>query len=91
MRNRCWLKWALMFALTVCIVSCKDKRHDAAQRMVKEWSNRELLFPEHPVFTRFVKDTVPYRIPPSDYKVVVYVDSVDCLSCRLQLFRWKDL
>ena len=64
------MKWALMFALTVCIVSCKDKRHDAAQRMVKEWSNRELLFPEHPVFTRFVRDTVSYRIPPLYWGII---------------------
>ena len=42
------------------------------------------------MFTRFVTDTVPYRIPKSDYKVVVFVDSVGCISCKLQLPKWKE-
>ena len=43
-----------LLVLSVCL-SCQDNKKDQAQRMVKEWSNRELLFPEHPVFTRFVR------------------------------------
>ena len=58
--------------------------------MVKEWNNKEIRFPDNPVFTRFVTDTVPYRIPKSDYKVVVFVDSVGCISCKLQLPKWKE-
>ena len=42
------------------------------------------------MFTRFVTDTVPYRIPKTDYKVVVFVDSVGCISCKLQLPKWKE-
>ena len=58
--------------------------------MVREWNNKEISFPDNPVFTRFVTDTVPYRIPKTDYKVVVFVDSVGCISCKLQLPRWKE-
>lgn len=58
--------------------------------LVNEWNNKEICFPAHPVFTRQLTDTVLYRIPKSDYKVVVFVDSVGCVSCKLQLSRWKE-
>lgn len=37
-----------------------------------------------------MKDTIDYQIPASDHKVVVYVDSIGCVSCKLQLSRWKE-
>ena len=37
------------------------------------------------------KDTVDLDFKDADYKVVTYVDSVGCTSCKLQLHRWKEL
>ena len=71
-------------------MSCQKNERAKIEFLVKEWNNKEIRFPDNPVFTRFVTDTVPYRIPKSDYKVVVFVDSVGCISCKLQLPRWKD-
>ena len=72
------------------LFSCSDdKKHDI-EVLVKEWNNKEIRFPENPIFTRYVTDTIPYRIPKTDYKVVVFVDSVGCISCKLQLPRWKE-
>lgn len=82
----------LVFILfsSLFLFSCTDdKKHDI-EVLVKEWNNKEIRFPDNPVFTRFVTDTVPYRIPKTDYKVVVFVDSAGCISCKLQLPRWKD-
>lgn len=82
----------LVFILfsSLFLFSCSDdKKHDI-EILVKEWNNREIRFPENPVFTRFVTDTVPYRIPKTGYKVVVFVDSVGCISCKLQLPKWKE-
>ena len=42
------------------------------------------------VFTRFASDTTNFVIPTSDYKVLVFVDSIGCTSCKLQLSRWKE-
>ena len=71
-------------------MSCQKNERAKIEFLVKEWNNKEIRFPDNPVFTRFVTDTVPYRIPKSDYKVVVFVDSVGCISCKLQLPRWKE-
>lgn len=45
----------------------------------------EYNFPSKMRFTKFASDTVDYQIPVSNYKIVVYVDSLDCTSCKLQL------
>ena len=57
--------------------------------MVKEWTGKEIKFPERSVFTVQGKDTVDFTYQDADYKVLVYVDSVGCTSCKLQLDRWK--
>lgn len=80
---------SLLF-LTSIFVSCQETERERISLLVKEWDGKEILFPGNPVFTRLVKDTVPYRIPKTDYKVVVFVDSVGCISCKLQLPRWKE-
>ena len=76
----------------ICIVlftACSDSREEAVYRLVKEWTGKEIKFPERSVFTVQGKDTVDFTYPNADYKVLVYVDSVGCTSCKLQLDRWK--
>ena len=82
----------LVFILfsSLFLFSCSDDKKHNIEVLVKEWNSKEISFPDNPVFTRFVTDTVPYRIPKTDYKVVVFVDSVGCISCKLQLPRWKE-
>lgn len=72
-------------------MSCQNSERKQIEQLVKEWTDREILLPEGPVFTRFATDTVSYTIQPARYKVIVFVDSVGCISCKLQLPKWKDL
>lgn len=72
------------------LFSCSDDKKHNIEALVKEWNNKEIRFPENSVFTRYVTDTVPYRISKTGYKVVVFVNSVGCISCKLQLPRWKE-
>ena len=76
----------------ICIVlftACSESREEAVYRLVKEWTGKEIKFPERSVFTVQGKDTVDFTFHDADYKVLVYVDSVGCTSCKLQLDRWK--
>ena len=70
--------------------SCRDQEKEDLTRLVQEWQGKEILFPKNAVFTRFLKDTVDYKIPESEYKILLYVDSVGCTSCKFQLNRWVD-
>lgn len=78
-----------LFILFLFIAGCKDKKQKEIIRIVSEWQGKEILFPENLIFTQYVKDTVDYRIPESEYKILVFVDSLDCTSCKLQLEKWK--
>jgi len=79
------MKTAILSLVLLLLASCQDNKKEQLLHLVKEWQGKEIRFPEKPVFTRFVTDTTDYRIPvAAGYKVVVYVDSIGCVSCKLQ-------
>ena len=83
------MKQLLLIILSIlALTSCKESRKDEIARLVKEWDRKEIRFPEHPVFTIQGKDTVDFSFRDADYKVVSYVDSIGCISCKLQLTNW---
>lgn len=73
------------------LASCEESREEAMFRLVNEWNGKEIKFPSRSVFTIQGKDTVDFEFGNADYKVVTYVDSMGCTSCKLQLPRWKKL
>lgn len=80
--------------LIMCVwilASCQESREEVMFRLVNEWNGKEIKFPSRSVFTIQGKDTVDFEFGNADYKVVTYVDSVGCTSCKLQLHRWKEL
>ncbi len=80
--------------LIMCVwilASCQESREEAMLRLVNEWNGKEIKFPSRSVFTIQGKDTVEVEFGNADYKVVTYIDSVGCTSCKLQLPRWKKL
>jgi hypothetical protein len=79
-----------MLALAM-LFGCKETGKERLARLVTEWQGKEIVFPDNPVFTRYAVDTVDYQLSESDYKVLVYVDSIGCTGCKLQLYKWKEL
>lgn len=72
------------------LCSCTDSRKKQYTDLLQEWMNREIQIPDNPIFTVLAHDTVNFPIQ-GDYRIFTYVDSVGCLSCKLQLNRWKIL
>ena len=73
------------------LTACKENNKEKFALLVQEWQGKEIVFPQDMAFTRFVTEPVDYRIPDAEYKVLVYVDSVGCTSCKLQLPKWQEL
>ena len=85
------LKYALGLCVCLCLASCAESDKERLSRLVSEWERKEILFPAHSTFTIQGKDTVEFNFKDADYKIVTYVDSAGCTSCKLQLPRWKEL
>ena len=81
---------AFLLCILNLFISCQEDMGTHIERLVQEWQGKEIKFPDNPIFTQYVKDTVDYQISVSDYKIVMYVDSIGCVSCKLQLSRWKE-
>lgn len=57
--------------------------------MIKYWQHREVLIPQSSIFTLLGEDTVVMQMANS-YKIVSYLDSIGCISCKARLAGWKD-
>lgn len=85
------MKQIYLLILFLLLFSCKENEKERIQRLVNEWQGKEIVFPKNITFIRFLTDTVDYQITQSKYKVLTYVDSIGCTSCKLQLPKWKKL
>ena len=88
-KNLFRLKCMLLAVLS--LASCKESEKDTALRLVREWDGKEIKFPARSIFTIQGKDTVDFDFEDAEYKVVTYVDTIGCTSCKLQLHLWKAL
>lgn len=72
------------------VLSCKEESKGQENSLNNEWDGRQIVFPENLIFTRYATDSIDFEMPQSEYKVLVYVDSIGCTSCKLQLHKWKE-
>ena len=83
----------LGFVVTVVffLSSCKnDDRRDAA-KIVTEWMGKEILFPADIPCQSSGSETDCIDFSNQTYKILLYVDSAGCSSCRLKLPEWKQI
>ena len=86
------MKWMFMnLLLVVLCISCRNSDRDSIIRLVDEWKDKKILIPSHISLISYGdnlmrKDSICYK----DYTVITYVDSLGCISCKLQLDKWKD-
>lgn len=84
----CFLKYII---LLFCLMSCSENKKQEVTRIMKEWNGKEILFPEKVKFTFYGNEYVYDTIPRTEYKIVTYIDSLGCASCKLRLSSWQNL
>lgn len=86
------MKKTILYCLFLLFLfSCGgNKRKENITHLVAEWQGKKVFFPDKVIFTRYLTDTTDYQIPESEYKILIYVDSFGCTSCKAQLPRWKE-
>ncbi|MDR1340074.1 MAG: DUF1573 domain-containing protein [Prevotellaceae bacterium] len=79
-------------SIAVCFSSCRrNKEKDYAVKIVTEWTGKEVRFPEGIPCTSMGKDTTCVDLHSDNYKIMLYVDSLGCTSCRLKLSEWNKI
>lgn len=84
------MKYVYLLFLLFVLSFCKDVEKENVTALVKEWMGKEIAFPAHSIFTVQGKDTVNFILSSPNYKIVTYIDSVGCSSCKLKLASWKE-
>lgn len=78
----------LLFIIFLLFLSCY---RNTETNIVNEWIGKEIQFPNKMIFTSFAKDTVNFNLDSHNYRILVYVDSIGCSSCKFRLPKWRSL
>jgi hypothetical protein len=81
----------ILLIVFIGAIACKNRIDPEAERIIKEWAGKTVIFPEHiPCLHSIKKDTIKECMSNSDkeYKILLYVDSTGCMSCKLRLHDW---
>lgn len=86
------LKICFIASLSIFIITCNnDTKKQQAEKIVREWTGKTVRFPENIRYGWMGKDTVGPNLLQNEYKILVYIDSTGCTSCKLRLSHWKNL
>ena len=80
------------FFVFFCLLSCQSGgEKDKIAQLVAKWENKEIIFPQDAPFFSEGK-SINYMIRSDiNYRIVTYVDSIGCTSCKLQLYKWNEI
>lgn len=83
----------LLFINIINFFSCKEnKQRTEAEKIVNEWINKEIKFPSKYQCSISGIDSVGCnKLFNSEYKIMLYIDSLGCASCKLKLTDWKSI
>lgn len=83
------MKYLHFLIMILCLHSCMCEKESNITKLVKEWNGKEIIFPTNSIFTILGKDTIDFTILNGEYKILSYIDSTGCTSCKLHLPQWK--
>lgn len=81
--------YLIILMLVPSWISCTNKHNEEIAALVNYWKGKEIIFPMSSTFMQS-KDTVDFSLE-GQYKILSYVDSTGCVSCKLKLSEWKEL
>lgn len=82
--------YILTALLLLLLPSCKMSESEKLEKLLREWNGKEIIFPQSPSFTIYGETEADFRIPTDGYKIVHYLDSIGCISCKLNLGKWME-
>lgn len=71
-----------------CVI---DKSLSEVEKIVNDWTGREIIYPQNISCKSIDKDISCVSPSSTPYKILVYVDSIGCTSCKLHLYKWNSI
>lgn len=90
-QNSQFYRFVLFMLFPLIAVSCKFSGED---KRMNEWVGKQIYFPKMMPLVINERDSLAELIRDSlckEYKILFYVDSTGCNSCRMKLLEWKQL
>lgn len=81
-------KYLIIAFILFLLYSCGNQKKEDIVTLLQAWNGKEILLPVNSSFTIQGKDTIDFPMS-GKYKILTYVDSIGCISCKLQLDQWK--
>ena len=78
----------LFFICLYCLISCNNDTKKI-ELLLQDWEGKEIMFPKDLLFYAGDRDTSISIV--NKFKIISYVDSLGCTSCKLKLDGWKNL
>ena len=72
------------FMIFLLLASCQPKN-----QIIQEWQYKEINIPDETHYKVLGRDTVCAYFSDKPYKILTYIDSVDCIGCQFDIYNWK--
>ena len=82
-------KIILLITLVFFFNSCQLFNRENSTKIVSKWRGKEIIFPVELTFKVLDRDTICKHLLEKSFKIFVYIDSIGCTSCRLEVLDWK--
>jgi hypothetical protein len=81
----------IFFLILPVLFSCKKDVHkQTIEQVVNEWTGKTVEFPKEDILCKVMgRDTLAPELFQKPYKILLYVDSTGCTSCKLRMPEWK--
>jgi len=86
-------KLLIVSLIAILAIACtkKTEKQAKAEQIVTEWVGKTIqLSPDIPLSV-YGKDTVLPDFGATPYKILLYVDSSGCTTCKMKMYEWREL
>lgn len=85
------MKYIVFCILVFCCFCCKNSEEHNIAALIEQWNGKEIIFPTASTFSKLGSEVSEKGDRNAEFKILTYVDSIGCTSCKLQLSKWKML
>jgi hypothetical protein len=79
----------IILACVILTIKCNHRAHSDHSKIVEKWQGKTIYLPSQMNWKSMGKDTICSELLGSSYKILTYIDSIGCTSCKFQTSKWQ--